>query len=214
MRITIKLFQDLQRIMQTDINELDKALAYVAAICGIEIEQAQNLKPRKFAAACRRITDAFTKIYTERKGREIKRFRTNGQTYQIHYNPRTSPYTAGRYVEVATFSQNPIQNLHKIMASLATPVRRRWFRFLPVKDPERYPHHRIALDFLEADMATAYDAFVFFCRISTSSTQSSPGYLQTIPMTGMAEGTTDCAGIFCKPSAGFIRQPWWPTWSE
>jgi hypothetical protein len=216
MKVTIQKFQELNAIMKTEFGDYEKGIAYVATLHDCEVDEVEEMarkKPKKFGRTCAEISKTFVKIYGARDGKAVKYFRANGQKYRVHYEPKNEPHNAGRYVEVATFSRDPINNLHKILASMVTPVRWSWFRWVPVKDPKRFTHARISLDFLEVEISKGYDAFVFFCQISNGSTRNFPGYFPTTTTTNPAEADY-FDGSFPSISVGYIRRRWLPKWSE
>src|SRR5690606_29522185 len=65
---------------------------------------------------------------------------------------------AGKYVEVITFGKEVIPNLHRIMASIVTPVKWRLGKLIPYE----LDHWEIARDMERMSFEAAYHAAVFF----------------------------------------------------
>lgn len=205
-KISVAKFQELNKILKTNIEDFDKGVAYVATLFDIDVTDVSKMKPKKFDLACKLIVETFEKVTNNKTGSPVKIFRLNGSVYKVFYNLKTAPFNAGRYVEIATFTRDPIENINKTMASIVIPVRKKWFRWVPVKNPKRYTHEKISLDFLTADINAVWDSFVFFCQNSKTLTGSFRPYLTVRNWTTNNPGGSK--RILINISGGFIRRRW------
>ena len=172
MRMTIKKFQDLYKISLMDINELEKSSLLVQCFTKLSEEKINKMSIKKFNRLCSIINRQFEmlnkNLYND-KPRNI--VYANGCFYKMNYEMTKKPNNSGTYVELATFSEDIIGNLHKIMASMATPLKLTW-KGLKEKD-----HERVAEDMLNLDFNVAYHACVFFWAVFTKSIVASQDYL-------------------------------------
>lgn len=172
MRMTIKKFQDLYKISLMDIDELEKSSLLVQCFTNLSEEKINKMKIKKFNRLCSIINRQFEmlnkNLYND-KPRNI--VYANGCYYKMNYDMTKKPNNSGTYVELATFSEDIIGNLHKIMASMATPLKLTW-KGLKEKD-----HERVAEDMLNLDFNVAYHACVFFWAVFTKSIVASKDYL-------------------------------------
>jgi hypothetical protein len=169
--MTIKQFQELYFITQSKDTDFDKSVKMVGAITGITPDKVDNMPMPKFNRLCANIQkhlDLLSKKMLTTKPRKLVLIK--GRIYRLHYRIDRFPINAGRYVETITFGKDIITNLHKIMASIATPVTWRG------KEYER-PHEDIATDFESMDFEAAYHAAVFFYTHYTVSMQIIQPYL-------------------------------------
>jgi len=79
----------------------------------------------------------------------------NGRIYKLNYDLQR----ASKYVEGITFAKDVINDIHKLMATIAEPVT--WYG----KKYER-SHEQIAEDMEHANFEAAYNAAVFFYLLS------------------------------------------------
>lgn len=159
--MTILQFQELYYIGQTKDMDMDKSVKMVGVITGKTPDQVDKMPMRKFNKLCARITEHFAVFDKKLQNTEpLKLVRANGRTYQLHYRVDKLPIDAGRYVEVIEFSKDVVNNLHKIMASIAQPVKWSWRRMR--FEPYQRDHADIATDMEQVDFKAAYHAAVFF----------------------------------------------------
>jgi hypothetical protein len=86
---------------------------------------------------------------------------------------------AGRYVEIATYSEDIIGNLHKIMATMSTPMKLTWKGLVKIDD-DKVIHSDVANDMLKMDFGDAYHSGVFFYAVFTKSIQNLSTYFKSI----------------------------------
>lgn len=154
--MTILQFQQLYFIAQgTDI-DFDKSIKMVGVVTGKTPEEVEKMPMAKFNRLCKRITATFEIIGKNLlKSKPRKIVLCKGRIYRINYQVDRLPINAGKYVEAITFGKDVIENLHKIMATIATPVNWRG-------KPRERLHQDIATDFESMNFEAAYHAAVFF----------------------------------------------------
>lgn len=204
--MTIKQFQELFYIAQTKEVDFDKSIKLVGVVTGKTPEQVESLSMKRFNKICAGIKKHF-EIFDKNllKGKPKNIVLVKGRLYQLHYKVDNEPINAGRYVEVVTFSKDVVNNLHKIMASIATPVRWRWFKFVPYKRD----HSLIATDFEEMKFEAAYHAAVFFYthyRVSMQLIQ--PYLMKELEGKVSKEIVEETWSNLLKTLDGFIMPKW------
>lgn len=177
MKVSIQKFQELHRISMLNIDELEKSTLLVQAITDKTMNEINDMKMSVFNKKCRDIKKAFD-IFAikmdEKKPKSI--VKANGRWYHINYDLTKHPNNSAKYVELATFSQDIISNLHKIMATMCTPMK--WtLKGLKIDDKKR-EHRDIAEDMLELDFNVAYHCGVFFYALLMKSMEDFPNYSQ------------------------------------
>lgn len=174
--MTILQFQQLYYISQAKIQSLDKSIQMVGVITGKTPEQVDTMSMRRFNRICRKINKHFEVLGSRyNNGKPKKYVFLKGRMYQLHYNIKRKPMNAGRYVEAIAFGKDVVNNLHKIMATMSTPMRWSWKKFKFV--PYEREHEDIATDFESMDFETAYHAAVFFYTVFRVSMQIIQPYL-------------------------------------
>ena len=201
MRIDIATFQKLYQISMYNANEIEKASLLVQCLTGKSEHEINRMNIKKFNKLCNNINENFellNKKMNENKPKQI--VKANGRYYWLNYDLSKKPNNAAKYVEVATFSDNIIVNLHKIMATMATPLKLSWKGMVKVERE----HEDIANDMLHLDFNVAYHAAVFFWAVFTKSINLSHSYLIGLMSdTDKAEGE-QLLKTFQDYSDGFI----------
>ena len=150
--MTIKQFQELYFIAQSDDLDFDKSIKMVAALKSLHPEQVDKMPMGKFNRICAKIGKEFEQLSSNLHTGKPRKFTVvNGTIYRINYD--ISKVNAGQYVEVITFGGDVVNNLHKIMASICTPITWRG------KEKE---HKKKAEDMEQMNFKAAYHAAVFF----------------------------------------------------
>jgi hypothetical protein len=166
--MTIKQFQELYYVATSEDIDLDKSIKMVGIVTKKTPEQVEAMSMIRFNLLCGRVHNEF-KIFEKdlMKGKPRKIVRVGKRFYKINYD--VAKCKASTYVEVATFSTDIIQNLHKIMASIVTPVRFKWGKWVE--------HEELATDLEKMDFEVAYHAAVFFYTLFNVSMQVIQPYL-------------------------------------
>lgn len=157
--MTIKQFQELYFISESNDPEFDKSIKMVGCVLNKTPEQVEKMNMIKFNFICSQIKKQFERLANGlNNGTPAKLIRCKGVTYKINYN--LSEINAGQYVEVLTFGSDMVNNLHKVMASICQPVKWNWKQMKYV--PFKRNHIDIATDFEDLNFDAAYQAAVFF----------------------------------------------------
>lgn len=163
--MNVQQFQEIYKISNYGLNDEDKATCYVKAMTGYDSEQINAMSLKKFNKVCFKVTKAFSiKMQLIDNGKPQKFCIANGNLYRFNYDLKRPPFSAGNYIDVATFSSDLIGNLHLILASMATP-----YKWLRPKKPQAWQHELIAEDMKHLDFSAAYHAAVFFYAVFTES---------------------------------------------
>jgi hypothetical protein len=166
--MTIKQFQELYYVATSEDMDFDKSIKMVGIVTGKTPEQVERMSMIKFNFLCGMVHRQF-KIFEKdlMKGKPKKIFRVGKRFYKINYD--VTKCKSSTYVEVSTFSTDIIQNLHKIMASIVTPVKFKWGRWVE--------HEELASDLEQMDFEVAYHAAVFFYTLFNVSMRVIQPYL-------------------------------------
>ena len=202
MSMTIEKFQQLVSVHAMDIDEVDKSILLVRTYTGKSQEQIDKMKANYFNKLCKRILQEFesqSKMMNDEKPKDI--IRANGRWYQLIYDVTT----AGKYVEATTFGGDIIGNLHKIMATMAVPLKLTITGFKPIERE----HESIANDMLHADFKHAYHAAVFFYAVYNLSMLSLvPSFMEG----GMTmEKSLELHRNLVSPLGGYTMPKWLQT---
>jgi hypothetical protein len=204
MKVTISKFQELYKISLMDINEAEKSALLVQEFTGMNEAQVNAMPLKKFNSLCAKINKNFEAYGKELDDKKPQKYVwVKNRLYLLEYDLAKPPMNAGRYVELATYSDDIIGNLHKIMATMCTPLK---FTFKGLKRKEKN-HKQVADDMLDIDFEVAYQSAVFFYAVFSKSILASATYFKTIAtdqakveqvLTNLAEFTD-----------GFITAKWY-----
>lgn len=179
MKLTIEKFQKLQSIATLETDELLKATRLVQVLLDKSEDEIDAMPIKKFTKICEKLKAAFDlSIDAASMSRPSNRIYANGKIYHLNFEIK-KPFNTGRYVEVLTFSKDdPIMNMHNILASICTPMKWSWRKLNFVKQEyDALKHEDYANDMKQADFRHGYYAMVFFYQLLTSSTNNSMEYL-------------------------------------
>jgi hypothetical protein len=172
MKLTIDKFQRLQAIATLDTEEIEKASRLVQVLLDKSEAEVDAMPISKFGKLCDKLKKAFDlTIDAATMSKPKTMIVANGKVYNLNFDIKP-PFNTGRYIEVLTFSkEDPIMNMHNILASICTPMAWSWKKFNYVKQPyESLKHEDYANDFKQADFRHGYFAMVFFYSLLTNST--------------------------------------------
>jgi hypothetical protein len=171
MKINVETFQKLYAISLMETDEVEKSGRYVQVLTGKTEEEVNRMKVRSFNKLCSQINKSFEIVGSKLQNGQPKNFIwANGRLYKLIYDIKK----AGKYVETATFANDTIGNLHLLMATIAQPYKLTWKGFKPCERE----HNEIAEDMMKLDMATSYQAVVFFYLVFRESLASSLTFLK------------------------------------
>lgn len=176
MRLTIGKFQELYEISLMEIDEVNKASLLVQSFTGKTEKEIDEMNPLEFNKLCAEVSKCFEVLKeTWDNEKPVDVVKVNGRRYLLNYELRKQ--TAARYVEVATFGNDIIGNLHKIMATMANPMKLTWKGY-KLKKYNGEDHEQISKDMLDVDFSVAYHSAVFFYALFTKSIKSLQDYLK------------------------------------
>jgi hypothetical protein len=162
-----------------EMDELDKASNLVQILLDKPAEYVERLPLKKFAKLCDGLKDAFDlKVESESNKMPRQMIACGSKVYHLNFDIK-NPFNTGRYIEVLTFSKDdPIMNMHNILASICTPMHWSWLKLRYVKDDfDVMKHEEYANDMKLADFRHGYHAMVFFYLLSQDSTINTMDYL-------------------------------------
>lgn len=164
MKVTISKFQELYRISLMELTDIEKSSLFVQALTGYSADKVDKMDIRSFEKLCKKV-DKTSNILTDKikTGKPKKWVWANGRLYFLSYD--ITKMDAGKYIEIATFSQDVIGNLHKIIATMSTPCKLGLKGIVKVDRD----HDEIANDMLELEFEIAYQMSVFFCTLFRNS---------------------------------------------
>jgi hypothetical protein len=208
MKITIQKFQELNKVSQIDLDEVEKSKLLLKTLTEYDDFLLENMKLKKYNKLCKEIKEAFDKTQDVMINSKPKNLvKANGKWYWLNFDIAKRPMNAGKYVELATYSSDVINNLHKIMATMATPVRFTFKGIVPVKNHQLIEHESIAEDMLHLEFKHAYHSAVFFWAVFTKSIENSQHYFQS-----MTENPKEVEGLLLtlqELSVGFMQAKWY-----
>jgi hypothetical protein len=179
MKISIEKFQELYNISQIEGTEGEKSTLLVQCLTGKSEEDVNKMNDEKKKKLVNDINKAFQEFNAKsEQGKPKSIIRMNGSWYRLNYDLAKPPMNAGKYVELATFSQDIIANMHLILATMCTPVRLTINGFID-RNIE-LNHNKMANQFLQFDFAAGYQSCVFFYAVFSKSIQNSPIYFRSI----------------------------------
>jgi hypothetical protein len=168
--MTIKQFQELYYVATSEDLDFDKSIKMVGIVTKKTPEQVEAMSMIRFNLLCARVHNEF-KIFEKDllKSNPRKIVRVGKKFYRINYD--VTKAKASTYVEVATFSTDVIENLHKLMASIVTPIKFRWGKWVETE------HEDLAKEMESMDFEAAYHSAVFFYTLFNVSMQVIQPYL-------------------------------------
>lgn len=174
MKLTIDKFQRLQAIATLDTEEIEKASRLVQVLLNKSEAEVEAMPLSKFGKLCDKLKKAFDlTIDAATMSKPKTLIVANNNVYNLNFDIKP-PFNTGRYIEVLTFSKDdPIMNMHNILASICTPMKWSWTKFNYVKQPyDTLKHEDYANDFKQADFRHGYFAMVFFYHVLKASTDN------------------------------------------
>jgi len=198
----VKQFQELYFISKGEDIDFDKSIKMVGVLTGKTPEQVETMPMKKFNKQCATIVKAFEIFGKELiKGKPSKYLFVNGRIYRLNYDLQK----ASKYVEGITFAKDIINDIHKLLATIAEPINWRGKVY-------HREHADIAKDMENVDFEAAYHAAVFFYLQYQILMQVIQPYLvQEATKKGMAKETvTEALVNFNSLLGGFTM----PTWSQ
>lgn len=141
------------------------------------------------------------------EAKAINQIKINGNLYQA--NLLINELTAGQYIDLSEFIKNPINNLHKIMATLYLPAKKTWYGKLVVeKYNGRTQKERSDEFYRYMPISVAYPAALFFYQVSKDLTTNIETYFinkAVEEMKAAAKLLQEQSGSSTKGGGGIMR---------
>lgn len=205
MKISVRKFQELYSISNIETNEAEKSSLLVQCLTGKNQDEVDKMPIGKYNELCQKINSEFAKYTGEMNlGKPRNWVWVKNRLYFINYDIAKPPMNAGRYVEIATFSDDIIGNMHKIMATMVTPMRMTYKGLQPKKKKD---HEQIANDMLEMDFGVVYHSCLFFYAVFTKSIQNSITYFKSIAEDGAK--VEEVVQSLCEHLDGSVMASWY-----
>lgn len=207
--MTVEKFQEIYVISHMETDEISKSMLLVQSVTGLSEDDILKMSPKKFNTLCKSILKEFDVLKKDwDNAKPVELVKANGNWYRLNYDITKKPNNAGKYVEIATFSDDVIGNLHKIMATMATPLKWSWKGLVPTERE----HPDISEDMLHLDFKVAYQSAVFFYVVFKESMQNLTTYLiQEMPEEKRTEFHKAWMA-FINTSDGFTLPKWYQSW--
>jgi hypothetical protein len=163
--VTIGTFIKIAKLEHTDDPEgiLDRNIKVLSLLTGESEDVFLELTASQLATLVGKI--AFLNELPEAKA--VNQIKINGKLY----------LTAGQYIDLSEFIKNPINNLHKIMATLYLPAKKTWYGKLVVSKYNGKAHKERADEFYRyMPISVAYPAALFFYQVTKDLTTNIETY--------------------------------------
>jgi hypothetical protein len=108
--ISLYKFQRIEEITSRKISDIDKTLWTVCVVFDKTEYQLDNMPLKKAQRLISGVEKIFASDVNTKPKEKVGR-------YKINYDPST--YTFGQYIELAFFLQEPIKNMHYVLASVS-----------------------------------------------------------------------------------------------
>lgn len=202
MKISVKQFQELYFISEKWENDIDKSIKLVGVITGKTPDQVEAMKVGPFNRLCSKIQKQFELLGKDWMQSKPRKFvRIGKRLYRLHYD--IERMKAGQYVDGMGFSKELVQNLHKILATMAEPVNWRG-------KPYKLEHADIAADMEEMNFEVAYHAAVFFYLLYQQSMVVTRPYLvRQITKQGISKETAELLLNYSSRISDGLQMPRW-----
>lgn len=176
MKLTIEKFQQLNNIAQSDLEDVDKAIEFVRIFTEKTPEQIDSMNVKKFNRLCKKVLDIFENSMQKVNDAKPSNWMwVRGKLFYINYN--IAEISANKYVETAIFSQNLIDNLHQVMATMVYETKLTW-KGIKVKPYDSSKHARISEFMLKAEFKHCYHVAVFFYQLFRNSIVSLKPFME------------------------------------
>ena len=155
-KITVRQYQQMLPIIQNEsFTDLDKLVKVICVLTGLSEDEVDSWPLQK--------VNEYKHLFEfDFKKEARKRIKVNGKYYRLNWQVEKLP--AARYIEAKTYSQNLVENLHRLMASCVMPQRKIGFMYFD-KKYNAANHEKYATDLLDAPFPFVYNACVFFYNV-------------------------------------------------
>lgn len=170
--INIWQYQQIVNISsKKELDEIDRRLSLVAILNNITETQADSLNKSEFIALEKELKFLDEDISYN----TVKYLKVNGKRYRAIYDVSKMPFA--RYIESKVFSEDLINNLHKLAATMFMPQKRTWYGKWIDDKYDASKHEEYANDMLMANFKDVYGSLVFFYHVYRNWIEISKDYL-------------------------------------
>lgn len=167
--ITVRQYQAVMRLVKADMDALDRLDEIICVLHDMTLTEVGELSGTEYGKYAKSVQ--FLVDNENIPGAVRNKVHAGNHLYNI--TPLPTSLNHRQFIEVQKFSQNIIENLHYLLASICSPIK---WGFLPSKNDWR-KHSEYAEDFLDCKLIDVYHAAVFFCKVYTASLRSTADYL-------------------------------------
>lgn len=168
--------------MQKEIDDMEKVERIICIIYGMTAFEVNNLTVERYNEYAK---DCGFLLTEEVPGKPKRFIKLGVKKYGIIYNP--AKLKQRQYVEILSYSGNPVDNMHMIMASLVQRVRFGFWKKNKVDN-----HKDVAEDMLDSKITDVYHTCVFFCKLYANSIVAMKDYLaKEIMKSGVKKETAE-----------------------
>ncbi|MBV7534060.1 hypothetical protein [Chitinophaga sp. sic0106] len=210
-RITVGKFQELYDILQGKNFDSDIArdIALLSALEGKPADYYEDMLVTDFRKEKEKLS--WLSLSDIPAVPIPSRLKVNGREYQIVYE--FDQLNAGQFIDVVSVSKTPeenILNMHKLLAAICLPIRRKKFwgitRGEALGKYGDIPFHQVAEDMLSVPILQAQAAALFFYRVWEEYLRVIPGCLERKVQQGRTltemEGAMYLAALSTRDGAG------------
>jgi hypothetical protein len=168
-KLNVFQYQQLSPILKEE-DEIAKISKAISILFGLTYNQIASLSVDQYI----KYKKSLSFLKEEIKMKPAKYIKVGKRKYKCVYDIKKIP--AARYIETKVFSNDFIDNIHKIAASMVIPMKFTIFGWVEEKyDASR--HEEYANDMLEAKFKDVYNSIVFFYLVYRNWIECSMDYL-------------------------------------
>lgn len=172
--VSVWQWQQLQMLhLKKEEDQTDLDLA-IRALCILKNYTESEVDSFSIERLKRELKDIEFVSTTQPEAKPVDVIKVNGRKYRCIYDIRNLP--TARYLETKYFGNDIVFNLHRIGASMVSPMKFTWKGFKICKY-DASKHDDYANDLLEAKFVNVYGSVVFFCQIFKQLIDNSKDYL-------------------------------------
>lgn len=172
--ISVWQWQQLQMLhLKKDKDDTDLDLA-VKALCIIKGYTESEVDSFSLDRLKKELKDLEFISNSQPDPKPVDVIKVNGRKYRCIYDIKNLP--TARYLETKYFANDVVFNLHRIGASMVSPLKFTWKGFKVCKY-DASKHEDYANDLLEAKFVNVYGSVVFFCHVFKKLIEDSKDYL-------------------------------------
>ncbi|WP_143822379.1 hypothetical protein [Mucilaginibacter pedocola] len=201
--ISVAQFQEIHAMaIAPEIDELSRLTRLICVVHNLTEQQVDELTVTQFNALA---NDCRFLLSAQIPGKPVKSFMVGTRKYSVNYTP--SKLKHRQYVEISHFANDPIANLHYILASIVQPVK---WGFKQANKASR--HQQIAQDMLNAPITVLYHTCIFFCKLYKSLIEAMRASLvaEMMEVGKSRKQAEELVTIFSAVMDGSIQPNKWP----